>query len=84
MTSIALFRLGFNKDGANPKTVYVSLGYESPEISWPPVLARLQEYVDEYNLDLHVYLEHGVISHCAFKIIPTNLKGADLDDRVRR
>jgi hypothetical protein len=34
---IALFKLGFNETYNNPKTVYVTVDYESPETGWPPI-----------------------------------------------
>jgi hypothetical protein len=55
------------------KTVYVALDYESPEVSWPPVLAKLQEYVDGYGFGLHVHLEHNVIRHSAFELLPSSI-----------
>ncbi len=60
MTCVALFKLGFDDNHNNPKTVYVSLSYDSPEIGWPPVLARIQSLLDDYGLDLHAHMEHNL------------------------
>ncbi|KAK5663857.1 hypothetical protein OQA88_61 [Cercophora sp. LCS_1] len=58
-TTIALFRFGYN-EGAdqNPKTVYISVNYESPENAWPDIVARIQEYLDTLGLGLVAHLEY--------------------------
>lgn len=61
VTSIDLFRLGFNPEGSkNPKTVYVSVDDNSPAPSWPPVLDAMQRYVDTFDMDLKVHMEHSL------------------------
>ncbi|KAH6623146.1 hypothetical protein F5144DRAFT_605661 [Chaetomium tenue] len=59
MTSIALLKLGFDKLFDNPKTVYITLSYDSSEAGWPPVLAKIQSLLDGYGFDLHAHLEHS-------------------------
>ncbi|KAK1830252.1 hypothetical protein QBC39DRAFT_116021 [Podospora conica] len=60
MNSLSLIRLGYdsNRD-LNPKTVYITLDYDSPEPDWPPVWQELQSYVDTFNMDLVVHMEHN-------------------------
>ncbi|KAK3308291.1 uncharacterized protein B0T15DRAFT_500139 [Chaetomium strumarium] len=83
MTAIALFSLGFDKFGDNPNTVYIALDYESPEVSWPPILAKLREYIDGYGLGLHVHLEHNVIRHSAFQYVPPKLTEEETLSKIR-
>ncbi|KAK4152571.1 hypothetical protein C8A00DRAFT_44382 [Chaetomidium leptoderma] len=50
MTAINLFRLGFSPcDDENANTVYISVDYESDEAKWPPVVAEIQQYLEQYN-----------------------------------
>lgn len=73
MTAIALFRLGFGDSGQNPKTVYVAVDYESPEVSWPPVVQKMQSFLDSSGFDLRVHLEHNTLGHQAFPLYPPDL-----------
>jgi hypothetical protein len=61
MTAIALFKLGPGTYFSNPKTVYVSVGYESPETGWPPVVERMQAFLDEFRLGLRAHMEHNIM-----------------------
>lgn len=70
MTAIALFKLGFNESYNSHKTVYVTVDYESPEAGWPPVLKDMQTFVDGFNFDLHVHLEHNTMGHPASPFFP--------------
>ena len=75
--SISLFRLGFStRVDENPNTVYVSVGYESLESTWPPVVREIQEYLDRYTYaDLHLHFEHGVVDeHRPFHPAPRRTK----------
>jgi hypothetical protein len=83
MTTIALFKLGLNEAYNNPKTVYVTVDYESPESGWPPVVKNMQTFVDEFGFDLHVHLEHNVMGHAAFALVSTNLTDAERHIRER-
>ncbi|KAK0721001.1 hypothetical protein B0H67DRAFT_682811 [Lasiosphaeris hirsuta] len=72
MTAISLFRLGFDamNEGLNPKTVFISLGYDSPENGWPDVLYRIQHLLDDFGHDIHAHIEHNVMSPYAFNLLP--------------
>lgn len=84
LVSISVFKLGFDDRFNNPKTVYITLDYDSPEAGWPPVLNALQTFVDTFRFDLHVHLEHNILEHLAFKLLPPNdLTAAERDARVR-
>jgi hypothetical protein len=50
MTVIALFKLSPDRYNNNPKTVYVSVGYESPESGWPPLWKRCSRSSTSSNL----------------------------------
>ncbi|KAK3357845.1 hypothetical protein B0T25DRAFT_451290, partial [Lasiosphaeria hispida] len=59
MTAISLFKLGFDPlFDSNPKTVYVSVGYDSPQIGWYPVATAIQNYLDSLGHNLQLQLEH--------------------------
>lgn len=65
-TCIALFKLGFDDEHTtNPKTVYVSLSHDSSETGWPPILAKIQSFIDGYGLHLHAHMEHNFPSPLA-------------------
>jgi hypothetical protein len=83
MTAIALFKLGLNEAYNNPKTVYVTVDYESPESGWPPVVKDMQTFVDEFGFGLHVHLEHNIMGHSAFALVSSNLTDAERDSRER-
>ncbi|KAK3945665.1 hypothetical protein QBC46DRAFT_430296 [Diplogelasinospora grovesii] len=83
MTAISLFRLGFDDYYNNPKTVYVTVGYESAETGWPPVEQKMQAFLDKFHFDLHVHLEHNTIGHSAFPLLPTTLTQAERIHRIR-
>jgi hypothetical protein len=65
MTCITMFRLGFEwvYYRINPKTVYISLDYGSPESQWPPILNAIERFVNNFDLDLRVYVEHNLVQH---------------------
>ncbi|PHH77701.1 hypothetical protein CDD80_307 [Ophiocordyceps camponoti-rufipedis] len=80
MTSLALFRLGFNKSAdRNPMTVYISVDYTCHEESWDPVIATIQQQLDATDYGLRVHMEHGNIFHLGgFNLLepaPENLQG---------
>ncbi|KAK0711762.1 hypothetical protein B0H67DRAFT_300502 [Lasiosphaeris hirsuta] len=83
MTAIALFELGFNEYSRNPKTVYVSVDYTSRQKTWPIVLKQMQEEVDKFQLGLHVHLEHNLMGHYAFNLLPPNLSRQEIDERKK-
>ncbi|KAK3363706.1 hypothetical protein B0T25DRAFT_528316 [Lasiosphaeria hispida] len=83
MTAIALFELGFNEYYRNPKTVYVSVDYTSREKTWPLLLKQMQEEVDKFQLGLHVHLEHGLVGHNVFNILPVSLSGPEIAERKK-
>lgn len=61
MTSISLFRLGFSLVlEENPITVYVSVDYDCPESTWPPVIRAIESYLEGTIHDLHVHMEHNL------------------------
>ena len=85
MTAIALFKLGYNPVYAkNPNTVYISLDYASNETAWPPVVKRIQEYLDGFNHDLHVHIEHNTMDEFAFRLIPSSLNDSEKADKEAR
>jgi hypothetical protein len=57
---IALSKLGFDKHGNNPNTVYIAVDDSSPVIGWPRVLDKVQAYLDGLGFDLHVHLETNI------------------------
>jgi hypothetical protein len=75
MTAISLFRLGFDAidESLNPKTVFISLGYDSPENGWPDVLAEIQHLLDEFGYDLIAYMQHNVMSPYTFDMNPPRM-----------
>ncbi|KAK3353840.1 hypothetical protein B0T25DRAFT_221782 [Lasiosphaeria hispida] len=72
MNAISLFRLGFDAVDVdlNPKTVFISLGYDSPENGWPDVLSQIQHLLDDFGHDLYAHMEHNVVFPCAFDLLP--------------
>jgi len=85
-TSIGLFRLGFSPcDSENPDTVYVSVGYESQEADWPPVVDELQQYLRKYkHADLHLHLEHGGPQpYQTFPLVPSGRGAAERAEQQR-
>ncbi|KAK3364341.1 hypothetical protein B0T25DRAFT_576618 [Lasiosphaeria hispida] len=83
MTAISLFKLGFNIDGSmNPKTIYVSVDYDSPASGWPPVLDAMQGYADTFEMDLEVHIEHNLVGHHTdFPLVPSELTAAERTTR---
>jgi len=80
MTCIALFKLGFDPMLSNPKTVYISLSYDSVETGWPPVLAQIQSLLDSYGFGLHAHLEHNFPSPLAeFPLLPSTTTPTDAE-----
>ncbi|KAK4155595.1 hypothetical protein C8A00DRAFT_31542 [Chaetomidium leptoderma] len=81
MTTISLFRLGYDElvTKANPMTVYVSLDYESDQLGWDPVVQEIQCYLDGFEHDLHVHLEHNVLNHFAFPLVAPNWDEAKIE-----
>jgi hypothetical protein len=60
MTSITLLRLGFSLVlEENPITVYISVDYDCPESTWPPVIRAIESYIEGTTHDLHVHMEHN-------------------------
>ncbi|KAK0725662.1 hypothetical protein B0H67DRAFT_551171 [Lasiosphaeris hirsuta] len=45
VTSLNLFRLGFDPDHDNPNTVYISVDYQCLETKWAPVLEDIWRYL---------------------------------------
>jgi hypothetical protein len=82
MTSISLFRMGFDRYW-NPMTVYVTVDYESQESGWPPVVNKMQSFLDGLGLHLQVHLEHGIIGHQSFPLLHFRQPQADRVDRRR-
>jgi hypothetical protein len=71
MNLISLFRLGYEPDSEqNPKTIYVSFDYQSDQLAWPSVIQRIQDYLDGLGHGLHVHMEHNVLKHFAFPLVP--------------
>lgn len=62
-TAISLLRLGYDRvdTSQNPRTVYITLDYNSSGYGWPPVSRRIQEYLDSFNMALVVHMEHNFI-----------------------
>jgi hypothetical protein len=40
--------------------VYVTVDYDSPEAGWPPIVESMRKFVDGFDPDLRVHLEHNV------------------------
>ncbi|KAK3298812.1 uncharacterized protein B0H64DRAFT_82952 [Chaetomium fimeti] len=80
MTAISLFRLGFDIEGSqNPKTIYVSVDYDSPASSWVPALGTMQEYADTFKMDLKVHMEHNLVGYYTdFPLVPSELTAGEL------
>ena len=71
MTSISLFRLGFSLAiEENPITVYVSVDYDCPESTWPPVIRAIESYIEGTTHDLHVHMEHNSPQYWSFPLLP--------------
>jgi hypothetical protein len=71
MTSISLFRLGFSLvPEENPITVYVSVDYDCPESTWPPVIRAIESYIESTTHDLHVHIEHNLPQYWSFPLLP--------------
>ncbi|PSS10523.1 hypothetical protein M430DRAFT_175449 [Amorphotheca resinae ATCC 22711] len=52
ITSISLFCLGFSLVlEENPITVYVSVDYDCPESTWPPVIRAIESYIEGTTYD---------------------------------
>ncbi|KAK5651827.1 hypothetical protein OQA88_11596 [Cercophora sp. LCS_1] len=85
MTSIALFRLGYSMEVAeNPKTVYISVDYDSPASGWSPVVDAIQEFLNTFRMGLKVHIEHGVVGLSAgFRLVPSELTPGELLVRKR-
>ena len=57
---LAVFKLGTDKiEKNNPPTVFISVGYESEESKWPPIIDEIQQLVDGYPYKLRVHMEHS-------------------------
>jgi len=80
MTAISLFELGFDECN-NPRTVYVTVDYDSQASGWPPVLDAMQACVDKFGLGLRVHLEHNVFHHHAFQLLKSDLTKMERDTR---
>ncbi len=77
---VSLFRLGYHPDSTrNPRTVYVSLDFESDPGGWPPVIQTIQGYLDGLEHDLHVHLEHNVLNHLSFPLAPPRVDDHEMD-----
>jgi hypothetical protein len=83
MTAIALFKLGPGRCNNNPKTVYISVGYESPESGWPPVVEKMQSFLDEFKLGLRAHMEHNIMGPRVFHLQETNLTQAERLEKIR-
>lgn len=68
VTSISLFRYHYS---GSVTTVYVSLRYESNQLRWPPIMKKVQDYLDGFRLhDLRIHMEHNLMKHIAFQLVP--------------
>ena len=86
VTCISLIRLGFEKFGNNPRTVYIALNYDSPEGGWPPVLSDVQSFLDtKFNdFGLKAHMEHGVPEPFLFDLLPIEpIKEEDTDNKKK-
>ena len=74
VTSLNLFKLGFDPDHDNPNTVYISVDYQCLETKWAPVLEDIRQYLQQGRFkyaDLRVHMEHGVVEPSAFRLLPS-------------
>jgi hypothetical protein len=80
-TAISLLRLGYDRfdTSQNPRTVYITLDYNSSGYGWPPVLRRLQHYVDSFHMGLVVHMEHNLVDDVSFPFLQTNLLSLERD-----
>jgi len=82
---VSLFRLGYHADATrNPRTVYVSLDYESDQHGWPPVIRTIQDYLDGLEHDLHIHLEQNLLNHLSFPLAPPRVDDRDRADLQTR
>ncbi|KAK0641339.1 hypothetical protein B0T16DRAFT_419677 [Cercophora newfieldiana] len=60
MNTLGLFQIEFDTGERSPRTVYVSLDYDSDASTWPPVVRELEAYVARWPaLGLDVYVGYG-------------------------
>lgn len=69
ITAVALFSLGY-KLSNNPRTVFISVSYDSNSTTWPPIVKQLQDFVDEYKYGLEIHMEHNQVTQFAFTLLP--------------
>lgn len=82
---VSLFRLGYHADATrNPRTVYVSLDYESDQHGWPPIIRTIQDYLDGLEHDLHIHLEQNLLNHLSFPLAPPRVGDQDRADLQTR
>ncbi|KAK1761920.1 hypothetical protein QBC33DRAFT_614651 [Phialemonium atrogriseum] len=87
MTTISLLRLGYSPiRHQNPETVYVSVDYESREVTWPPVVQRIEAYLATLNHHLCLHLENNIVQNLPFQpleptegAVPAKDTGLDRD-----
>ncbi len=83
--TIALFKLGFDSSNVtNPKTVYVSVEYESSQVEWPPVVEKIQRYLDTFSHGLRLHLEHNVMFRWAFPLVSAGLTPEEKEERIEQ
>ncbi|KAK1762459.1 hypothetical protein QBC33DRAFT_551924 [Phialemonium atrogriseum] len=85
ITAICLFRLGYDPHHTeNPKTVYVSVDYESNEEGWAVLVDRIQAYLNTLRHDLHFHIEHNAMNRFAFPLVALDLDDYERKDREQR
>lgn len=85
MTSISLFHFGSSwVPEWDPITVYVSVDYECPESTWPPVIQAIRKYIKDTMYRLHIHMEHNLPQDWTFPLLPSTLNDVESDSEEKR